>query len=912
MHVHADAAHGGKGSRESGGSAPGAPRCDDAAPLSRHAQSASGTLRPLPPSSPHAPTSSFRTRVHEERLPSGLTVLAREVHVAPVAEVQVWTRVGSADERAGEAGLAHFHEHMLFKGTETRGVGEVAGEIEGVGGRINAYTSFDVTVYHATLPSEELSTGIRVLADAVQHSIFDPEEVGREVEVVLEEIRRSEDSPHHVLSDALFETAYAVHPYRAPILGPPESVASFTSDKVSAFFRRWYTAENFVVVVTGDLDTQRAIDEIGEAFRDVRTGGATRARPTEDARRAPTASLLRRPFERACLEVCWPSVPFRHPDAPLLDLLAFVLGEGDSSRLHQRVKEAQRLSDRIDASDYTPLDAGLFGASADLDPAEIAPVIEAIGREVELVRHEAVSAAELDKARANFLAGEHWERESVSGVARKLGSFHVIAGDHAHEARYLDTIREARPEDLLRVAREWLVPERSVTAAVVPEESVPELDEAAMQGALESGVASARRRFRTPSTKPAEDDVHSYELENGIAVHVVPRRDVPIVSLRAALLGGLLAETPATSGLGNFLASMWLRGTRSRSAADLAREIESLAADLDGFSGRSSTGLTVEATSDAFPATLDLFADVLCEPAFSADELEKEREDTLAALERREDQLGARTFDLFAETHFQQHPYGMPLPGRPAAVREFTQETVATHHRRLVDPRRLAIAVVGDVDPDAAAGELSRRLSDLAPAPEAAFAPPPEEPAPTERREAIREKERAQAHLVIGFRGVSVRDPDRDVLDVISQLLSGQGGRLFLELRDKQSLAYTVSAVNVEGVAPGFFAVYIATAPDKLDQAREGLLHELDGLLQSAPSADELERAQRYLLGSHAIEQQRASARALHVSLDALYGLGPADDRGYPARIRAVTPADVLRVAQRIFTLDRPTLAAIV
>jgi zinc protease len=849
--------------------------------------------------------------VVEERLPSGLTVLARELHVAPVAEVQVWTKVGSADERAGEAGLAHFHEHMLFKGTEQRGVGEVAGEIEGVGGRINAYTSFDVTVYHATLPSEEIGTGISVLADAVQNSIFDPEEVGREVEVVLEEIRRSEDSPHHVLSDAVFAAAYDLHPYRAPILGPPESVASFTSEKVSAFFRRWYTAENFVVIVTGDFEIPAVIDAVGEAFRDVRTGGASRARPSEPRHTKPNAAILRRPFERACLEVCWPSVPLRHPDTPLLDLLAFVLGEGDSSRLYQRVKEAGRLSDRIDASDYTPLDAGLLCASADLDPVQIGPVLEAIGREVELLRHERVSSAELEKARANFLAGEHWERESVSGVARKLGSFHVIAGHHSHEEGYLEAIRKAGPDDLLRVAREWLVPERSITAAVLPEGEEPGFDEDAAHDALANGAAAARRRFARPATRPASDDVHSYELTNGIAVHVVPRRDVPIVALRAAVMGGLLAETRATSGLGNFLASMWLRGTRSHSAADFAREIESLAADVDGFSGRSSTGLTVEATSDAFVPTLDLFAEVLHEPAFAPDEFEKEQNDTLAALERREDQLGARSFDLFAETHFLTHPYGLPIPGRPEAIRALTPEAVAAHHARVVDPRRMSIAVVGDVDPDEAAALLSQRLIELAPNEAQPLALPPEEPAPTEMREAVIEKERAQAHLMIGFRGVSVHDPDREALEVISQLLSGQGGRLFLELRDKRSLAYTVSAINVEGVAPGFFAVYIATAPDKFQAARSGLLEELDTLLQAPPDAAELERAKRYLVGNYAIEQQRASARATHISLDSLYGLGPAADRSYPDRVRAVTPEDILRVSRRIFTLSTYTLAAI-
>ena len=340
-----------------------------------------------------APVRSAPDGVRVEVLPSGLTVLLRELHVAPVAEVQVWTRVGSADERAGEAGLAHFHEHMLFKGTERRGVGEVAGEIEGAGGRINAYTSFDTTVYHATVPSDALGAAVDVLSDAVQHSRFDPDEVAREVEVVLEEIRRSDDSPHHVLADAVFAAAFHAHPYRAPILGTRESVASFTRERVRAFFERWYAAENFAVVLTGDFRADDALELVARAFEGVRPGGAHRERVHEPTQHGARAALLRRPFERACLELCWPAVPLAHPDAPLLDLLAFILGEGESSRLVQRVKERERLGDRLDASCWTPLDAGLFGVSADLETAQLAPLVRALAREIETLRLEPVTAA---------------------------------------------------------------------------------------------------------------------------------------------------------------------------------------------------------------------------------------------------------------------------------------------------------------------------------------------------------------------------------------------------------------------------------------------------------------------------------------------------------------------------------------
>jgi zinc protease len=238
------------------------------------------------------------------------------------------------------------------------------------------------------------------------------------------------------------------------------------------------------------------------------------------------------------------------------------------------------------------------------------------------------------------------------------------------------------------------------------------------------------------------------------------------------------------------------------------------------------------------------------------------------------------------------------------------RDAVLAHHERLVKRSNLVIAVSGDVDPDAVARGLTDRLAALDGGAFARPAPPLEEP-PREIRRAELIKDRAQAHLVIGFRGVSVDDEDRFALEVISQLLAGQSGRLFLELRDKQGLAYSVTASSVEGVAPGYFAVYIATAPEKLSAAREGLLGELRRLIDSEPRAAELEAARRHLIGNFAIDHQRNAVHAAQTSLNALYGLGADASRAYPDRIGAVSGKDVLRVAQRIVVLDAYTEAVV-
>jgi zinc protease len=392
---------------------------------------------------------------------------------------------------------------------------------------------------------------------------------------------------------------------------------------------------------------------------------------------------------------------------------------------------------------------------------------------------------------------------------------------------------------------------------------------------------------------------------------IQPRREIPVVAARAALLGGQLVESEETAGLGNFLASLWMRGTEAHAAADFARRVESLASDVDGFSGRSSCGVTLDCPAESFPAVLELFAEALLAPAFADEEIERERRETLAALARREDRLGVRAFDLFTHTLFERHPYRLPIPGTPETVARFGRVALEEHQHRLVRADNLVIAVVGDVDPDESAALVTKHFAELDGGSEVEATLPPNEPVPRAVRRAVERKERAQAHLVIGFRGLDVHDHERHALEVLCQILSGQGGRLFLELRDKRSLAYTVSATNVEGMAPGFVALYIATAPEKLDEARAGMLDELRRAVDAQPAAPELERARRALLGSFAIERQRSAARALQLALDARYGLSGDFDVDYPERIRSVGADDVLRVARRIFDLDAYTEAVI-
>ena len=552
----------------------------------------------------------------------------------------------------------------------------------------------------------------------------------------------------------------------------------------------------------------------------------------------------------------------------------------------------------------------MFGIGADLDAEQAPALVEAVLREVEALRREPVGAEELEKARRNFLAAKAWEQESVAGMARKLGSSQLLTGDPGFEDAYLARVRGATQSDLLRVAREWLVPERQSLALVAPTGTAPA--EAELRAGLARGAEGAARRFATPARGASHGpSTHVYTIGAGVRLLVQPRREIPVVAARAALLGGQLVESEATAGLTSFTTSLWMRGTQAHGAAEFARRVESLAADVDSFAGRSSCGVTLDCPSESFEDVLALFADALLTPAFGEEEIERERRDTLAALARREDRLGVRAFDLFASAHWERHPYRLPT-SRDARDGHALRARGAAGAPRAAGARRQPGDRAGRRrGPGPAAALVQRRFAELAGGSRVEASLPPLEPAPRSVRSAVEHKDRAQAHLVIGFRGLDVHDPERHALEVLCQILSGQGGRLFLELRDRQSLAYSVGATNIEGLAPGFFAVAIATAPEKLDEAQSGILSELRRVLDGPPPAAELERARRYLLGSFAIDRQRSSTRALQLALDTRYGLHGDFDLDYPERIRAVSAEDVLRVARRVLDLDAYTLAAI-
>jgi len=877
------------------------------------------------------------------QLDNGLTVILEENHSSPVVAVNVWVKTGSACEVEGEYGLAHVHEHMLFKGTEKRKVGEIARVIESSGGDINAFTSFDETVYYVVIASRFLDTALDVLADAMQHSTFDPEELSKELEVVVEEINRSKDSPSRNLSEKMFSTTFTEHPYGRPVIGSVESVRSFTREGITDFYKKWYAPNNMVLVVVGDFETAEVMPKIEELYGKYPSSELPECVINkEPEQKGMRAYILDKPLQEGYFSLAYHIPNAKHEDTPVIDVLSNILGGGESSRLFRNIKEDKGLVNNIYSYAYTPKYEGIFAVGGSIDPSKSKEALSEIVKEINRLKYEPVSDQELQRVKVNLESDAIYTKETMQGQAKKLGFYEVETDDFRFEDEYLEKVSQVTAQDIMLAAQTYfnndnltagfLLPSDSITikeeeVQSIAENASKEVQEASSKDGLEgevlvekdlmvdaaatSSVVDTSEISENESEGNISGEVQKYVLENGITVLIKKNDSVPLFSARAAFLGGVRYEDQSTNGVSNFVSRMLTRGTETRSALQIAQEIESIAGEVEGFSGRNSFGVTVESLSKNFVPAMDIFADVVLNPGFDPEEVERARREILADINRQGDNLIRTTVNLFLDTLYTDHPYKLDPLGTIDTVKASDSKSLKEFYEKYVRPENMVITVVGNVNKDEVLETIKNDFGGM----KKGSTPNPvinADAAPQEIRVRVDTKQdKAQTHILLGFQGPKIDDEDHYSIEVLNTILSGMGGRLFLELRDKKSLAYTVTSFYTPGLEPGFLGVYIGTAPQKEQEAIEGMKEQLELLLKDGVSDEEISRAQNYLVGGFEIGLQQNSAQAAKITFDELYGIGWEEYNSYPEKIYSVTKEDVLEAARKYIDLEKYTLAIV-
>lgn len=840
-------------------------------------------------------SSGFRWEPFQHRvLPNGLTVLVREHRTAPLFVSDIWVRVGSRNELPETGGIAHFLEHTLFKGTPTRGVGAIAREIEGFGGRTNAGTSLDYTHYYISGESRNLDQALEIHADVMRRSTLEVTAVDAERSVIVEEIKRSADNPHRVLWDTMMAGLYPGHPYGRPTLGPKENISTNISrDTLNTFFRTWYVPGNMFLLVVGDVDAEAVFRHVEELYGDW-TAPTPACRAISLPPRPEAGTLVRRAMDvrRGYLQAAWRTVSqANREDATGLELLGILLGQGRSSRLSASLKERRGIVTSISAGQLSLGEDGIFLVRAEFDPLDEAPVREGIRVEIDRLRREPVSGEELLKAMDMLETLYMRGAETNEGQADILGNA-LIHDALEHELTYLQRLRAITPERLQRLAVQYLAEEADFTTLAGPRPRSTPLVASAAGSAPNAGVTAWR-------------------LDNGMRVIHRYLGGIGLAGATLTAAAGVRHEPAGAGGTSNLMSEMLLKGTRRRDGQQLLWDLERLGAELDPAADPDMLRLSLSAPARTFAQALALMSETVQMPVFPEEAFEVERQKVLGRLKAVDDDMFENTWRLFQARLFVTHPYGRYALGTPESVQALTPAALAAFHAGMLRPGEMVLSIVGDISPDDAlrlSGDLFGQIRPRTDAGSGREDATP--PFPAESVRAEDHRDRQQAMVCLGWLGPRFDHPDYPAMKVLNAILGGgMSARLFRKVRNEASLAYAVHALFPTRLDGGPLCAVIGTDPSAVDRVIGMVQGEIADLTANGPTADELGRTISYVTGQFALDQAACLRQSHFYAWFEALGAGYGFMTSYPESIRRVTAAAVQRAAATWLRPDRSVVA---
>jgi zinc protease len=828
-------------------------------------------------------------------LKNGLTVLLRSQTDSDVVSAQVFVRAGSIYEgKYLSAGISHYLEHVLSGGaTRSFTEAEAKDRLERIGGATNASTSFDRTIYYINTSAPHWKEALDLLLSYVSESILDPQQVLREKAVIQQEIKMGENNPSSELWKLFMKTAYRTSPARIPVIGYEEVFVKLDHDALEDYYQQRYQPENIVVAVAGKIVPDEVLQFVSEKTKDfTRKAAGPLMVPPEPAQVSPRWEEKGLPLARlAEAMVGFPSVTLYHRDLYALDVLAILLGEGQTSRLYYRLKDKENKVLSVSASNWTPsFVQGQFMISLTLDPQNWPRILDPIEEEINRLKKDLVAPDELERAKKLVVAEHIFGKETVSALASSLASSYFETGDPYFDENYVENIRRVSREDIRDAARRYLLMDRLNVAVIKPETS---------------GETVARTETGTDKSA-ATSSVEVQSLKNGLKVLLKKDASLPLVTIQLYGLGGLLLEDLQKPGLSSFTASLLTAGTKTRSKRQIALAIEGVGGSLESKSDYNTYHISIKVLKEDLDLALGILADIVRNAQFPQDEMEKKRKETLLAIKKLDENWQTEVMRLFKQNYFQQSSYKNDRLGTPESVQSFSRDEVLTFYRRMVNPNQSVLAIYGDLDTKKTLATLHKRLESWNARPVVLTQQTDETRPLTADRTIEKKNDKTSCGLFIGTDGMSLNDPHRPVLDVLDGVLSGTGypgGRLFEALRGgKEDLVYVVGAFPFYGKRAGFFGVITQTTMNNLDKVQEIILSNLKRLAEEAVPSEELQNAKDMMRTMHQLGLETVDAQARSAAVNEVLGLGWDYDRKYVPLIEAVAAEEIQGLARELFS----------
>ncbi|MEO0017025.1 MAG: hypothetical protein RLZZ522_308, partial [Verrucomicrobiota bacterium] len=727
---------------------------------------------------------------------------------------------------------------------------------------------------------------LQTLAGLVFFPLLPEAEFEKEKDVIRREIDMGLDDPDHAATRLLFATAFVADPRRHPVIGHRHLFDAIRHDELVGYHRRRYVPDRCFVVVSGDFDPAEARRLVTELTAESQPHcGRELPVPCDPPQLGPRRARETFAIPASRVALAWKIPALDHPDAPVFEVLAAMLGRGRSSLLHRRLREECELALEISAFAWScPGREGLLAVSADANPEKRDELIEAVFAELATLATLPLGD-DLAKAQRQIAVSQFGSLTSASGRAADLASNWHEARDLDFTRRHLAAIQRVTADDIRRVVA--TLTEQRLTLTILDPLEAP---------APARISKSARRR----------EDIAVHTLANGLTLALIPDHRVPLVHLQVAVRAGLPSEMPATNGLNQLLAASLTKGTATRSAQQLATTLEALGAAIGTTAGNNAMLVQAAGLAPDFATIAGVFAEVLHAPALAADVLEREKASQLATLEEASQDPLHAGFHAMRHAIFGGSGYGLDALGTRSTLEKIDRDALVAHHRRHFGAANLTLAVAGDFDPAEALAVLTELTAPLT-------AGERWTPAGSTLRpggETTVRLPKKQAVLAIGFPGAAIGSSDRHALALIQEYVSDMAGPLFTRIREELGLAYQVGGTQFMGYDTGLFTFYLATSPEQADLARAELLAEIGKLAAHGIPAGVFDRVRATVLSGLAIQQQSPSATARQVALDMLYGQAADSHRHLPALFNALSVDEVRETAARIFNVP-PSLATV-
>lgn len=876
----------------------------------------------LPPSASSSSPSFLTENVQRTTLPNGLTVITKEIHTAPVVSVHLWYQVGSRNEPAGENGISHVLEHLLFKGTVDRPI-QFGRLFNALGSRTNAFTSYDITGYYNTVEQDKLEAILELEADRMIHARIDADALESEKQVVISELQGNENYPGYRLTRAVMKAAFPDHPYGLLVIGTKADVESFTVEQVQRYYQKYYTPQNATLVITGDFNTDALLEKVQTIFGGIENrSGDVPAPGVSPTATAPVESpiILREPGSSPLVQVIYPLVDINHPDVPALDLMDTILATGRSSRLYQALVKTGLASDAIAYPMNWMIEPGWYDISITATQSQSPEVVEqALLETLDELRQQEVTSEELERAKIQLKTRLALRNQDVDSQADVFAHWQTVAGDYRYGDRYLAGIERVTPADIQRVAQIYLDPQKRTVGYFEP--TTVDASESSSNNltntseSFDSGppvdpaeVAQYLPAFDETVDSSSQASPEKFTLDNGLEVLLLPDFSTPIINLSGWIDAGGNLDKANMAGLASLTASTLLSGTQTQDDLALAKTLEDQGAELEFYSfseGVSIDGYVLNENLDTLVQTL---ADVLQHATFPESQLEVERQRSLTRLKEDMDDPWSLSHRLFYQAVYPEgHP--LHLVETPESLTAITRKDVMDFYAAHYRPDTTVLSVVGGFDPD----ELKARLTDALGTwkvdgerstveyPTTVIAS-----AQTRLNQVLPGK--TEAVTMMGYDSDLTRQDSRYyAAQVLNQILGGGtlSSRLGTEIRDRQGLTYGIYSFFDAGIHSGPFMIYMQTSPENTEQAIQSTIALLKQLQVEGVTDAEIATAKRSLANGYSVDLSNPIYLASMILSNEIHGLDLDEIRNYPARIEAVTAEQVQQIIPDLIHPDR-------